>query len=153
MDATIERLYAIGKELAELSELHAAKALLLNRVGIWTWNIAPDTFDVDDTMCHIYGLSKERAKEGYKLWISLVHPEDRSEVEKILNFALKDSRNKYFAKFRINRKGVYRWVLGIGHIIRDANNNPIKIIGLNFLRPETDSDGAAFEPLKDWSEE
>jgi len=66
-----------------------------------------------------------------KKWEHNVHPEDLDRVEKSLEAGLKDqSVKKWIEDYRYLKKdGTYAWVIDKGLIIRDGNNQAIRIVG------------------------
>jgi len=127
------------KELTnKLSTIEERRKLALSAsgVGIWDWDIINDTLFWDEGMCYIYGLTMEQFGGRYEAWASLLHQEDKQQTEKAIQRCLADSAQPYSFKFRIKRDNCWRIVSGFGNCIRDIDDRPIRMVGINVLEPD-----------------
>jgi PAS domain S-box-containing protein len=63
-------------------------------------------------------------------WHKLIHPEDSVRLAERLRCCLAGSTVKYDAEFRLkHRDGSYRWISTRAQLVRDAQSEPVRIVG------------------------
>lgn len=89
-------------------------------------------------MLDIYDINIEDFNGLYSDWALRVHPDDIARCERSLQACIADITNKtkYHYRFRIKKNGNWRYIVGVGSCLRDADNNVLKVIGINMLEPE-----------------
>ncbi|MBL7770629.1 MAG: PAS domain-containing protein [Flavipsychrobacter sp.] len=109
---------------------------LLNRGtkdAIYDWNIESDNLVFGEGYGRLFGYT-DHVNKSIQLnsWKECIHPADRNHVSESLNSFLADSkmeRWEYSYRFR-KKEGIYANVEEIGHIIRDMNGKPVRMVGL-----------------------
>ena len=112
------------------SEQYLIDTQHIARLGTYTMDIPSKTWTSSDLLNEIFGIdtSFQRTTDG---WISIVHPEWQ---ERILNYFLVDViqlKRPFDKKYKIIRQNDQqeRWLHGLGRLVFDENNNPIRMIG------------------------
>ncbi|MEH2509380.1 PAS domain S-box-containing protein [Nitrobacteraceae bacterium AZCC 1564] len=79
----------------------------------------------------IHGLTPDAVNETHEDWLRRVHPEDRVAAEKQFRDAVKGDVHDYTSTYRIIRPsdGQVRWISVKAIIERDANGEPLRLVG------------------------
>ncbi len=106
-------------------------ALRATRIGIWDWDFANNITVWDEEMYRIYNVSPCDPRSVSDSWTAIVHPDDLARVNAELEMAIKGEK-EYDTEFRVvwNDKTV-RHVKGDALVLRDAEGNPVRMIGTN----------------------
>ncbi|NER80317.1 MAG: PAS domain S-box protein [Leptolyngbya sp. SIO1D8] len=116
------------KDLSERLELAIESA----QIGIWDWNGEDNRVSWNKRMFEIYGVRPEEFKGRYQDWENCVHPEDLAQYEAGKRFRIQNNENKYTQEFRIVRPdSTIRYILATALIERDAQGQPIRVVGTN----------------------
>ena len=122
-------VYERTSELTLTSE-RLQKAQKIAHLGSWEWHISNDEILCSDEVYRIYGLNPEGKKIDFKTSTSMVHFDDRSAVNQILNKALNSEQDSYDIEYRIVRPdGSLRFVHAQGEMFLDDSGNPYKMLG------------------------
>lgn len=122
---------------------HIEKALSLNRVGVWEWDIANDTTYWSDAMLRIYGVSREEFTGKHSDYLDWTYPEDRESQRDSVRQSTLDAASRAhssvhpsaastsFKDYRVRRQdGQIRWVRGGAVEVVDDQGRPIKMQGV-----------------------
>lgn len=79
----------------------------------------------------IHGLPPEAASETHEDWVARLHPDDRERAERQFLELLKSGADRYSSEYRIVRPsdGEVRWIVAAARIERDADGQPLRMIG------------------------
>jgi PAS domain S-box-containing protein len=114
--------------LAERLDLAARSAHL----GIWDWNIASDELVWDARMFELYGMAREEFACNRQAWLASLHPDDRDECVAALRSAL-HNEGSYELEYRVIwADGSLHHLKGHGQVIRDAQGQALRLIGVNY---------------------
>lgn len=114
---------------ASEERLHLATAA--GNIGVWDWDIVQNEVTWDDSMYSLYGISEGGLGKGYEPWARKLHPEDRQFVGREIQAALRNER-EFAPEFRIIRPdGSIRTIKAQSRTFRDANGNPVRMVGTN----------------------
>lgn len=144
----------ITKKLEEIENIRQ-KALSANFIGLWLWDLESNSLKWDEGMYRIYDINESEFHGGYDDWKNRVYPDDFDLTEKNLKACLDDETDqiRYFYRFRVKHQGKWRWVSGIGNKIKDENDKPVAVAGVNILEPDIEdadiSDPRDFSVYKD----
>jgi PAS domain S-box-containing protein len=112
------------------SEWFLQKSQRVAHLGSYRLNAATGTWTNSEALDEVFGISGdfERDVAG---WLSLVHPDDRAEMQGYLNEHVLISGHIFDRRYRIVRAsdGAARWVHGIGELEKDAAGKPAYMIG------------------------
>lgn len=83
---------------------------------------------ISDNVFPQLGFEPEKFLDDPGFWFEQVHPEERDMIAKGLGQL--SGRDSYIYEYRFrNREGEYRWMMDEGRIVRDADGNPVEIVG------------------------
>lgn len=124
---TTYRLHATLRETQQRLDL----VLFASNFDLWEWDILSGQVWRNGGMgpMRVLGLSKEG--QDFQYWWSLIHPEDRPEVQRRLDAHLAGTADAYEAEYRAQApSGEWRWILGMGQVIsRDPQGCPLRMAG------------------------
>ncbi len=127
----IEKELINAKEKAEDSEKRLKLATLSGQLGIWDWNIKENSMLWDDRMFELYGIKNTTFTNNIDSWLNGLHPDDKEKAIEECNLALKNIRD-FNTQFRaLHPDGTVLFLKADGIVIRDNNNDPIRMIGIN----------------------
>jgi PAS domain S-box-containing protein len=99
-------------------------------IGSYRCDFVRGMWDSSEVLDTIFGIDEEynRSIQG---WLDIIHPDDRPMMDQYLREEIISNRNPFSKEYRIVRKndGVTRWVLGLGKVTSDDNNNVLLMIG------------------------
>lgn len=102
------------------------------QIGIWEWDIINDVLIWDERMFSIYGLESASNAGVYESWLKGLHPEDKAKSDEETKLALSGEK-EYDTEFRIIwPDNTIRHIKAQGEVIRDAQGNPVRMVGINY---------------------
>ncbi len=114
------------------SEERLRLALQAGGMGTWDWNLVTGITHYDETEIALSGIDAPDGFAPAEAFLARVHPDDIAGVREALQRAF-DGLGDYNREFRILQPdGSCRWLLGHGRVIRDENNQPVRIVGVNY---------------------
>ena len=97
--------------------------------GAWDWHIDTGSLWWSDEVFRIFGLQPQEFAATYDAFLQRVHPDDRDELTRLLDLALKGIE-RYDLRHRVIRPdGTLRYVREQGLIIRSADGTPNRMLG------------------------
>lgn len=118
-------------ELEQLSQ-RLNLALDSSAIGCWELNLKDRQMLWDKRMYPLYGLSPRAGSPSYEMWLDLLHPDDRPEIE-CLGEQVMLGEIEYDRELRIlHSDGTLRYLKASGSLIRNAQGEPESLIGINF---------------------
>jgi PAS domain S-box-containing protein len=121
----------LTEEALRQSEQRLRLAQRAGKIGTWEWHLLTNEVSWSEGIWDILGLEVGTEKPGLKPWVNFIHPEDRPQVMAKVETALAQSQ-EYYDEFRIIRNdGTVIWVASKGQIIRDANGQAERFLGVN----------------------
>lgn len=108
-----------------------ALALQSAEIGTWDWDLINEV-QWDDRMYEIYGLQDLDRPVTYQDWLNILYPEDQLCVVEFVE-SVKQGLGDRSAEFRIIRPdGSIRVVQAFATLEYDANNQPYRMVGINY---------------------
>ena len=125
---TFERDRA-SKALME-SQDQLRRSLDAARMGIWSWTVGSNLLEWDDNLRQLYGMLPGERITGYSDFLQRVHPEDRDFVERAVREAMETGGGLDYEFRIVLPDGRIRWIADQGHVVRDAEGNPVSMSGV-----------------------
>jgi len=99
-------------------------------IGSYKQSLKSMIWESSEILDEIFGIDKNYVRD-VNGWLNLVYPEDRKMMTDYYNDEIMSKHIPFNKEYRILRKsdGKVRWVLGLGKIIFDEDNNPDTMIG------------------------
>jgi len=106
-------------------------ALASVQMGFWEWDVTTDQMMWSGEMARLCGLEVTPTGHRFGTHFDLIHPDDILLVSTTVHEALQDpARVTVECEFRLVRPDAdERWFLGKGHIFRDEQGNPRRVLG------------------------
>lgn len=100
-------------------------------LGMWDWNIETGEVVFNRRWAEMLGYTLEEIEPNVRFWESLVNPEDRPDVLKVLKAHLQGKTPYYESEQRLRHKsGEWVWVLDKGKVThRDEQGRPLRAVG------------------------
>jgi PAS domain S-box-containing protein len=112
----------------ELALETLAMALEGTSTGVWVWDVVRDTVRWSASQGPLHGMSRGATPSGYAAWLDGVHPEDREQVQAIIEQGLADGHG-YECEFRTSASDG-RWLHARGRVLRDRDGRALSVVGL-----------------------
>jgi len=125
------RLLLSMPELQKLSNL-LSLVLKFGAIGYWEWDLVHQTKFWDDRMYELYGFKQPAvAPIDIEDWAKHIHPDDRIRCKTLLQQAIL-GQVEYDNEFRIvHPDGSIHFIKSYGMLIRDSQNKPQIMMGIN----------------------
>lgn len=127
-DLLEQRVIERTSELAESRNLFR-EAAKLAKFGVFDYNPITNELRWDDSMFVIYSITPHQ-QINYQTWCELLCPEDRMEVEQVLQHAI-ISKNEFDMDFRIQRHNEIATIYILGQVYRDENGQAWRVVCFN----------------------
>jgi PAS domain S-box-containing protein len=122
------KLLAAQDELRRSQERYRLVEEAVND-GIWDWNIETGDHYKSPHWMNLMGLATDAPAPSLPALHELVHPDDRSIVQEALRAHLEEDK-PYSIEFRIRHAdGHYIWVQSRGRAQRNAEGEPVRMVG------------------------
>ena len=104
-------------------------ALASSDIGVWDWDVVNNKAIWDEGHHRIYGTDPTAGTLDHASFLKRIHPDDVAQLETLMNKALAGGED-YRNEFRVLRPdGSVGVVASRAFIIRDKDQNPIRMIG------------------------
>lgn len=98
--------------------------------AIWDWNLVTDGLWWNDGFWTLFGFPRDEVGPTIESWTSRIHADDRDRVVSGVRSVIEGSGNEWGDEYRFRRHdGTDAWVVDRGHLIRDENGTPTRMIG------------------------
>ena len=99
-------------------------------VGVWDWNIQTNEFYLDPNLKALLGCSDKEIPNDLEVWSGYVYQDDKQAVMKAFQDHIDGKTPEFVYEHRMNHKdGSIRWILARGMVVRDAQGNPVRVVG------------------------
>ncbi|MFF9218997.1 SpoIIE family protein phosphatase [Streptomyces viridosporus] len=110
---------------------HPDPILALNRMGSFDWDLDTGTMQMDARAREVFDVRPDEYDGRPESLGSRVPLDEARRLDAAVSRALKDGSENYGAYFRVRcRDGSLRWAHTQGHILRDEDGRPRRIIGI-----------------------
>ena len=98
--------------------------------AIWDLDLATNALWWSDGFQSLFGFAAEDVGPDLAFWARHVHPDDQTRVVQGMHAAIGRGARHWSAEYRFRRKdGSYAEVLDRGHVIHDAQGQPVRMVG------------------------
>lgn len=119
---------------AALHNVQARLALVVEEVnaGYWDWNMMTRTLYVSPEWKRQIGFDEDELTHGWEQKEERLHPNDKTLVKTATEDFIAGRLPVYELQFRLRHKdGTYRWIHSRAALLRDQNNQPYRMLGIN----------------------
>jgi PAS domain S-box-containing protein len=139
-DGQVTRIVGIAEDITERKQveeklrIEAERFSLATKSGqlaVWDWNVKDNVMVWDDRMFELYGTTRELFPNCIDAWTNGLHSEDKERAIEECNAALRGEK-EFDTEFRVlHPDGKILWLKANALVIRDAEGNAARMIGLN----------------------
>jgi PAS domain S-box-containing protein len=104
-----------------------AESQWLAHIGSWEWDIPSDRIEWSDELFRIFGLGPQELKPTYEKFLKFIHPDDRNNVDAIIQQAKKDHLPFNFFHKVVRDDNETRIVNSIGKVMIDGGGKILKM--------------------------
>lgn len=98
--------------------------------AIWDWDLTTDAVWWNEGFETLFGYSRAEVESTADSWYNRIHPDDKDAVTASIHTAIASQDDAWASEYRFRRKdGSDIYVHDSGHIIRDRDGKPIRMIG------------------------
>src|SRR5688572_819947 len=98
--------------------------------GLWDWNLVSNRIHFSPRWISLVGCKEHEVGSTHAAWLQRVHPEDRSEVSRVIESHLADGPGEFDIRHRLLHKdGSYRWMSCRGVVERNAAGQAVRVMG------------------------
>lgn len=123
-----------GRKLAEDGLRESTERYMLAAKGandgLWDWDMRTGKIFFSSRWKTMLGLQEDEIGDSIEEWMSLVHPDDRQQLETKLTAHINGQTDHFESEYRIMHKdSTYRWVLNRGLAVRNEYGMAYRIAG------------------------
>ena len=98
--------------------------------GLWDWNLQTGEVFYSRRWKHMLGYEEDEIAGRMESWRDLVHPDDVTRALAAIEAHQRGETSHYIVEHRLRHKdGGYRWMLARGTALRDAEGQPVRMVG------------------------
>ncbi|MFW6114191.1 MAG: PAS domain S-box protein [bacterium] len=140
------------ESLAEATQ-RLQMALRSGNIGLWDWNVVTGDIYFSPEWKGQLGYRDEEIENVKEEWESRLAPEDRERTFQTLQAYFNRQIPEYAVEFRLRCKdGSYRWIYAKGEAVRNAYDDPIRMLGCHVDVDELKHAEAELAKAKDAAE-
>jgi diguanylate cyclase (GGDEF)-like protein/PAS domain S-box-containing protein len=99
-------------------------------IGTWDWSIDSDKLYWSEAIYGMFGFKVGEVTPSYALFCSCVHPDDREQV-RAGELRCIESGHNHDEEYRVIwPDGSIHWLRETGNVVKDANGQPIRMMGV-----------------------
>ncbi len=117
-----------------LRETETRLALVVEEVkaGYWDWDLDTNIVYLSPEWKRQIGFADNELLNRWEEWECRLHPDDRAMVLAATKNYIAGRLPAFESEFRLRHKdGSYRWIHSRGGLLRDQNNHPYRMLGIN----------------------
>lgn len=100
--------------------------------GFWDLDITTNEIFANEKLSKVLGIDSEDAKQYIYNLEEHVHPKNMPLVNSIIDNLKSGKNDNYTIEYKSKDKyGRYRWILAKGRMLKDKDNNPIRVSGFH----------------------
>jgi len=100
-------------------------------LGLWDWSVPSGNVFFNERWCAMLGYPPDEIAPHVNSWKALVHPDDWSVINPVLNDHLAGKSERYESEHRmLHKNGHWIWVLDRGKVMeRGIKGEPLRVVG------------------------
>ncbi len=100
------------------------------RVGVWDWDLHSGSMYLDPWLKEMLGYKEDEITNNIENWSANVHPEDKPQLEEIINNILEGKKDNFeFVHRMLKKDGSVVWLLARGQVVLGEDGKPVRIFG------------------------
>lgn len=117
--------------LSQRKELSMRQILEAACDGFWDWDYQTDRVNINAGRFSMLDDEPREPTPFHETWAALLHPEDKTEMQKAVQKHLDKKSDRFEAECRLRSgQGSWKWFLIRGRVVqRDAAGRPLRIVG------------------------
>lgn len=125
-------LEVIGRKEEELrnNDERYALAQRAAKIGCWDWDIAENRLRWSELVEPMFGLEKGSFKGTVEDFLRRVHADDRQAVKNAIDASMSQKGGLAIEYRVVWPDGTVRWIAASGEVIRDADQHPVRMLGV-----------------------
>jgi PAS domain S-box-containing protein len=128
-EGTLSEVQA-AEERAWRSELRFRLAARASRDAVWEWDPRTGAVDWTNGLAEVFGYATADIRDELDWWEKRLHPEDRERVVRGLRAVISGTGHEWQDTYRFQRgDGTWVHVADRCHIVRDAENRAVQVVG------------------------
>lgn len=100
-------------------------------MGVWDYDPINNILIWDKKQFDIFGFEEQQFEGLISVWENAIHPEDKESTKNTLQEAISNAKD-FNAEFRIFKFGEIRYIKGQGTVVKNENQQVIRVIGVNY---------------------
>jgi PAS domain S-box-containing protein len=132
LGSTVARVVkqAVAEDALRAKEYTLSESQGIAHVGSWNWDLATGVLTWTPETYRLHGVSPDTFVPSGETLLGLIHPDDRAAMQTWLSACLAGEEPPDL-EFRSSlQDGGVRYILGRGHLERDAEGKPIRMTGI-----------------------
>ncbi|OYD96441.1 hypothetical protein CDG76_06555 [Nostoc sp. 'Peltigera membranacea cyanobiont' 210A] len=134
----MERILLISRDITDRkkielllqeSEARLKLAYKATQSGLWDWDIIHNSAHVSEEYINLFGLDPTTKEITYQLWLSLLHPDDRTSANERVSRTIQQQEEYYEDDYRVLHPDGIRWLAARGQVFYDAAGNAVRMVG------------------------
>lgn len=123
---------SLEEKFTELSESNERYDIVAKATSdtIWDWDIKTGGFIWNKGIQGVFGYKSEDVGDNLQWWFDKIHPEDSLKMSVKLYSFIAEKTEKWQDEYRfLCADGTYKYVFDRGFLVRDENDNVVRMIG------------------------
>jgi PAS domain S-box-containing protein len=113
----------------KVSEDRLRRSQIFANIGTWDWNIKTGELYWSERMAPLFGYRPEAIETSYDNFIAIIHPDDRQKVTAAISACVEEGADYNIEHRVVWPDGTVRWLHESGDVIRDTENQPLRMLG------------------------
>lgn len=119
-----------SEQAVELAKERLRRGQIYANIGTWEWNINNGELFWTEQIAPLFGYPEGDLQTSYDNFLGALHPDDRQSVSDAVAACIEQGIPYDIEHRVVWPDGTVRWLLEKGDVQRDAEGNPVKMIGV-----------------------
>ena len=120
----------LQEEILHNNENNLKEAQEISKIGSWEFDLRTNELTWSTEHYRIFEIEEPQTPENlYNLYRTKIHPDDIDELDKLVNRSIVEGVGFEYNHRVLTKTGDIKYVLGIGKVIFNSKNEPIKVKG------------------------